>query len=206
MNSCERNICRFWLLCIPSEAKRAELFLLPIRSCVSASRHLPSWLVLHSFSDQPFRMQEANQEDADVHSYTIKSATLVPSLKECKSSQNRPGQDSLQNCFEHVRAWKDCFHIKQHKTLFFYLSAPQAQATSSPVISSNVCTPISAQDLKSRKKQDPFLYYSIPGIRDTTVRLEHADMHQVAQNGLKSYSQPRPASIIQASGTSSEAT
>ena len=65
---------------------------------------------------------------------------------------------------------------------------------------------ISAQDLKSLKKQDPFLYYSIPGVRDTTVRLEHADMHQVAQNGLKSYSQPRPASSIQASGTSSEAT
>eukprot|EP00984_Skeletonema_dohrnii_P026295 scaffold15605_cov78-Skeletonema_dohrnii-CCMP3373.AAC.2 len=46
---------------------------------------------------------------------------------------------------------------------------------------------LSAQDLKSLKKRDPFLYYSIPGVRDATVRLEHADvdMHQIAQIGLK---------------------
>ena len=67
---------------------------------------------------------------------------------------------------------------------------------------------ISAQDLKSLKKQDPFLYYSIPGVRDAAVRLEHADidMYQVAQNGLSlSELQPRRASSIQASGTSSAA-
>jgi len=63
----------------------------------------------------------------------------------------------------------------------------------------NVDKSLSAQDLKSLKKRDPFLYYSIPGVRDATVRLEHADvdMHQIAQNGLKRYcqSQSCPESI-----------
>mmetsp|Transcript_30610 Transcript_30610/g.45957 ORF Transcript_30610/g.45957 Transcript_30610/m.45957 type:complete len:166 (+) Transcript_30610:88-585(+) len=50
----------------------------------------------------------------------------------------------------------------------------------------NVNNSLSAQDLKSLKKRDPFLYYSIPGVRDATVRLERdVDMHQIAQNGLK---------------------
>ncbi|KAK1732525.1 hypothetical protein QTG54_016808 [Skeletonema marinoi] len=51
----------------------------------------------------------------------------------------------------------------------------------------NVDKSLSAQDLKHLKKRDPFLYYSIPGVRDATIRLEHADvdMHQIAQNGLK---------------------
>ena len=46
---------------------------------------------------------------------------------------------------------------------------------------------LTAQDLTSLKKRDPFLYYSIPGVRDATIRkMGHAvDMHQVAQNGLK---------------------
>ena len=58
---------------------------------------------------------------------------------------------------------------------------------------------ISVQDLKSLKKRDPFLYYSIPGVRDATVRLGDVDtdMHQIAQNGLKTSS----AISIQASGT-----
>jgi len=63
----------------------------------------------------------------------------------------------------------------------------------------NVDKSLSAQDLKSLKKRDPFLYYSIPGVRDATIRPEHADvdMHQIAQNGLKMkrYCQSCPASI-----------
>eukprot|EP00986_Skeletonema_menzelii_P000175 scaffold48_cov122-Skeletonema_menzelii.AAC.4 len=35
-----------------------------------------------------------------------------------------------------------------------------------------VSNSLSAQDLKSLKKRDPFLYYSIPGVRDATVCLE----------------------------------
>ena len=56
---------------------------------------------------------------------------------------------------------------------------------------------LSAQDLASLKKRDPFLYYSIPGVRDATIRkMGHAvDMHQVAQNGLKRYCHSCPASI-----------
>ena len=62
---------------------------------------------------------------------------------------------------------------------------------------------ISAQDLKSLKKQDPFLYYSIPDIREATIRLgdEDVDMHQVALNGLRRYSKSCPAST-QSSRTS----
>ena len=55
---------------------------------------------------------------------------------------------------------------------------------------------LSAQDLKSLKKRDPFLYYSIPGVRDATVRLEHdVDMHQIAQAGLKRHCQSCPAKM-----------
>ena len=76
------------------------------------------------------------------------------------------------------------------------LSPANANPTATEV---NVDKSLSAQDLKSLKKRDPFLYYSIPGVRDATVRLEHADvdMHQIAQNGLKRYcqSQSCPASI-----------
>ena len=62
---------------------------------------------------------------------------------------------------------------------------------------------ISAQDLKSLKKQDPFLYYSIPEVREATIRLgdEDVDMHQVALNGLRRYSKSCPAST-QSSRTS----
>eukprot|EP00984_Skeletonema_dohrnii_P022245 scaffold11365_cov78-Skeletonema_dohrnii-CCMP3373.AAC.2 len=60
----------------------------------------------------------------------------------------------------------------------------------------NVNNSLSAQDLKSLKKKDPFLYYSIPGVRDATVRLERdVDMHQIAQNGLKRHCQSCPAKM-----------
>ena len=59
----------------------------------------------------------------------------------------------------------------------------------------NVSTSLSAQDLKSLKKSDPFLYYSIPGVLDAAVRTELVDMHQIAQNGLKEHCQSCPASI-----------
>ena len=58
---------------------------------------------------------------------------------------------------------------------------------------------LSAQDLKSLKKSDPFLYYSIPGVRDATVRMELVDIHQIAQNGLKEHCQSCPASMQTAS-------
>ena len=63
---------------------------------------------------------------------------------------------------------------------------------------------LSAQDLTSLKKRDPFLYYSIPGVRDATIRkMGHAvDIHQVAQNGLKRYCHSCPASISTSSCTS----
>ncbi len=54
---------------------------------------------------------------------------------------------------------------------------------------------LSAQDLKSLKKNDPFLYYSIPGVRNATVRAELVDMHQVARNGLNEHCQSSPASM-----------
>ena len=56
---------------------------------------------------------------------------------------------------------------------------------------------ITEQDLESLKKQDPFLYYSIPGVRDATVLLEHADLHQVAQNGLQTSRTSEPVAKVQ---------
>lgn len=51
---------------------------------------------------------------------------------------------------------------------------------------------ISAQDLNSLKKRDPFLYYSIPDVREATIRLvgEDVHMHQVALKGLTRYTCP----------------
>ena len=54
---------------------------------------------------------------------------------------------------------------------------------------------LSEQDLNSLKKSDPFLYYSIPGVRGATVRMELVDMHQIAQNGLQELHQSYPASM-----------
>ncbi len=60
---------------------------------------------------------------------------------------------------------------------------------------------LSAQDLLCLKKQDPFLYYSIPGVRNATVRLDTVDMHQLAQDSLRRNCASCPASI-QTSDTS----
>ena len=54
---------------------------------------------------------------------------------------------------------------------------------------------LSAQDLQSLKKRDPFLYYSIPGVRQATVRHKPVDMHQLAQDGLRRNCASCPASI-----------
>ena len=58
---------------------------------------------------------------------------------------------------------------------------------------------LSAKDLKSLKKRDPFLYYSIPGVRDAAIlQMGHdddVDMHQVAQNGLQRHCQTCPATM-----------
>ena len=56
---------------------------------------------------------------------------------------------------------------------------------------------ITEQDLESLKKQHPFLYYSIPGVRDATVLLEHTDLHQVAQNGLQTSRTSEPVAKVQ---------
>ncbi|KAL7432668.1 hypothetical protein ACHAXM_003953 [Skeletonema potamos] len=62
---------------------------------------------------------------------------------------------------------------------------------------------LSARDLQSLKEQGPFLYYSIPGVREATIRLENVDMHQIAQNGLGRGCQScRPASIQTDASTS----
>jgi hypothetical protein len=56
---------------------------------------------------------------------------------------------------------------------------------------------LSAQDLQALKKQDPFLYYSIPGVRNAAVRFnaDAVDMHQLAQDGLRRNCASCPASI-----------
>ena len=78
---------------------------------------------------------------------------------------------------------------------FAFASLRLAPANPTPKVA-ELNSSISAQDLESLKKRDPFLYYSIPGVRDATVRKEHeVDMHQVAQNGLKRHCQSCPASM-----------
>ena len=77
---------------------------------------------------------------------------------------------------------------------------PTATAAPTPT-QVDVDKSISEQDLKSLKKQDPFLYYSIPGVRDATVRLKRTDdMHQIVQNGLRRC-QSCPESSKASSGT-----
>jgi hypothetical protein len=62
---------------------------------------------------------------------------------------------------------------------------------------------ISAQDLQAIKKQDPFLYYSIPGVRDAAVHFnaDAVDMHQLAQEGLRRNGASYPASIQSAAAS-----
>ena len=75
-------------------------------------------------------------------------------------------------------------------------------ATADPIPTQvDVDNSISEKDLKSLKKRDPFLYYSIPGVRDATVRLKRTDdMHQIVQNGLRRC-QSCPESSKASSGT-----
>ncbi len=54
---------------------------------------------------------------------------------------------------------------------------------------------LSVQDLRSLKKQDPFLYYSIPGVRNAAVRFDAVDLDRVAQDGLRRSCISCPASI-----------
>ena len=54
---------------------------------------------------------------------------------------------------------------------------------------------LSVQDLQSLKKRDPFLYYSIPGVRQATVRRREVDIHKLAQDGLRRECVSCPASI-----------
>lgn len=48
-------------------------------------------------------------------------------------------------------------------------TVPTASADPSPV-EVDVNKALSAQDLRSLKKQDPFLYYSLPGVREASVQ------------------------------------
>lgn len=69
----------------------------------------------------------------------------------------------------------------------------------------DVNTALSAQDLQCLKKQDPFLYYSIPGVRNASVRLDAVDMHQLAQDGLRRKCASCPASIQIADASTTDA-
>lgn len=71
-------------------------------------------------------------------------------------------------------------------------SISTADPTPPPPTEVDVNKFISAQDLKSLKEQDPFLYYSIPGVREATIRLgdDKVDIHQVALNSLRREGSP----------------
>src|SRR5210317_1334195 len=71
---------------------------------------------------------------------------------------------------------------------------PTAPADPSPV-EVDVNKALSAQDLRSLKKQDPFLYYSFPGVREASIQQKRVDMHQLAQEGLRRTCASCPASI-----------
>jgi hypothetical protein len=73
-------------------------------------------------------------------------------------------------------------------------TVPTASADPSPV-EVDVNKALSAQDLRSLKKQDPFLYYSLPGVREASVQQKRVDMHQIAQEGLRRTCASCPASI-----------
>jgi len=73
-------------------------------------------------------------------------------------------------------------------------TVPTASADPSPV-EVDVNKALSAQDLRSLKKQDPFLYYSLPGVREASIQQKRVDMHQLAQEGLRRTCASCPASI-----------
>lgn len=88
--------------------------------------------------------------------------------------------------------WAEILNVAPYEASSYTTRLSLADPTPTEV---EVNKSLSAQDLQSLKEQDPFLYYSIPGVRDATVRLENVDMHQIAQNGLRRGCQSCPASI-----------
>ncbi len=92
--------------------------------------------------------------------------------------------------------WAEILNVAPHEASSYTTRLSLADPTPTEV---EVNKSLSAQDLQSLKEQDPFLYYSIPGVRDATVRLENVDMHQIAQHGLRRGCQSCPASIQNAS-------
>ena len=84
-------------------------------------------------------------------------------------------------------------------------TVPTASADPSPV-EVDVNKALSAQDLRSLKKQDPFLYYSLPGVREASVQRKRVDMHQLAQDGLRRTCASCPASTQTVAMTDTTAT
>ena len=101
--------------------------------------------------------------------------------------------------------WSEILTITTGSSTTTPLQMRLAPADPTPV-EVDVNKALSAQDLQALKKKDPFLYYSIPGVRNAAVRFNAnaVDMHQLAQDGLRRNCASCPASIQTAAATSVE--
>ncbi|KAL7430630.1 hypothetical protein ACHAXM_002285 [Skeletonema potamos] len=92
--------------------------------------------------------------------------------------------------------WSEILAVTTGASITTPLQMRLAPADPTPV-EVDVNKGLSAQDLQALKKQDPFLYYSIPGVRNAAVRFnaDADNMHQLAQDGLRRNCASCPASM-----------
>ena len=63
---------------------------------------------------------------------------------------------------------------------------------------------LSTSDLKSLKKNDPFMYYSIPSVRDASFFLEDIDIANIDKQSIRHNCTPCPSGIKTIKSMSSE--
>jgi len=122
--------------------------------------------------------------------------SLSPAQIKMSSPRNKSSFDTANQEWAEILLTAD----KQSST-----SVRLAPADPTPVVV-DVNKALSAQDLISLKKRDPFLYYSIPGVCEATVRHKQVDMHQLARDGLSRNCASCPASIQTVTTTSEQTT
>jgi hypothetical protein len=122
----------------------------------------------------------------------IKAPTNIPNINSLPPKMHYRNK-STDNANED---WSEILTVTTGASIKTPLQLRLAPADPAPV-EVDVNKALSAQDLQALKRQDPFLYYSIPGVRDAAVRFssDAVDMHQLAQDGLRRYCASCPASI-----------
>ena len=122
---------------------------------------------------------------------TNSSTTLSPNIVNLQLKMMPPSYQKNESIDTANEDWSEIRTVDVETSYAVQLAPADPQP-----VEVDVNRALSGQDLQSLKKQDPFLYYSIPGVRDATVRLRRGvDMQQLAQDSLRRNCASCPASI-----------